>query len=397
MQNSNEKPFEGRAFYLDLRHVPARKAELVDGIKRLGGVSCISSFMRTCINSSFNLQKVEEFLQGKVSVKNFYVITDKPEKDWPPKLVPPEAGSGNAPDVHDHVSNSSINLSCNAQGQPYMQHAAPPVELSFVNQQSRAGRMLAKAGAAVPAITTNVQTSAISILNTLGTPYKQTTDVLELARVRGLKLVSADKMKMFLDGRKRDRLAVENESPSKKSIKVVPFDDLFVKVEATDQRYRPFFKVLQSWPDINFESNSGSPFAPPRLPTALLSRMTVNNSHNLEGLAVKQTEKKTPSGEQVPLSAARLQTTAGNSKTTINNAFRPTPVLTTTPKLANRSLVTLKKSQTKRKQPQYCELCNLEFELINEASLVCQLQSRFLSLHPLSLVLKTDRPLLAFA
>ena len=110
----------------------------------------------------------------------------------------------------------------------------------------------------------------------LGAPppvLSQTTDVLDLAVRRGIKLMSCSRMMDFLlenvamPGIQDPRLLLvagslsgEKTESKMKSVKAVPFSGPYIKMESVDQKYRPTFKVFRCWPELVMEPGTGCPF-----------------------------------------------------------------------------------------------------------------------------------------
>lgn len=206
--------FADRTFYLDLRNTPSLRPKITFGITALKGT-------------------VEEFLSKDVK----YLITDKPEKDWPPKpeVIP---DSNNGEDSSQPTSNSNTV-------------ASPPITNS----------------------------ASLTTQNT-ATTKSTTTDVLEIASKRNVKIIAAKRMLEFLmtrvnipghpaagSGENLFRGISMGESdfaPSRdknKSIRAVKFKGPYIKVESCEQNTRPCWKVFQSWPDLLLDATStGCPF-----------------------------------------------------------------------------------------------------------------------------------------
>ena len=183
---------------------------------------------------------IEEFLSKDVK----YLITDKPEKDWPAK---PENRDENG-------------------------------EAGSLNQITSASTAL-PASTVPSSLCTAISQATASSIATAG--KSTTTDVLEIAMRRNVKIISAQRMLEFLMNRvlypgvsvpgsgenlmrgislgETDSFASSRER--NKSLRAVKFKAPFIKVEAHEQTTRPFWKVFQTWPDILFDSNTtGCPF-----------------------------------------------------------------------------------------------------------------------------------------
>lgn len=257
--------------------------------------------------------------------------------------------------------------------------------------------------------------TAQSIFQKIQTPYKANTcDVLDVAVRRGIKLISANRMVKFLIDNVEDTrrgTVTENDSPSKmRSIKVVMLDTPYIKVDVNDHKHRPFYRKLQKWPDINFDSTSGSPFIATR-PNNLLNRLNITTSNqvnhdanqptttttNLEGLVVKRPPDNVQEDRfrKTMFKSKRRKSSSGSGGTRLvhgNNGQvismggghdettnRPALAITTTPKLKKKKAdmiqVLVQQQQAaaaanvvKRKAVQYCEVCAMEYDNINQVS-----------------------------
>ncbi|KAI1288151.1 Protein DBF4 -like protein A [Halotydeus destructor] len=348
--HNGKKMFTGKVFYLDLRNMPTIKGRLSQGILSLGG-------------------KVDEFLGPQVN----YVVTDKDEKDWPPRPSKQDRNklTVNAPDVHEHVSNSSINF--------HHTYSAPATEA--IDLFSRGKLLVAKAGANANSLNHNQATNSNNVQST---PYKaNTSDVLEVAVKKGIKLLAAKTMLSFLV--RTQEQSVENEDPSQmKSIRAINLSAPFVKVEATDQRTAPFVKGLARWPEINLEAQSGSPFSAPKQ-ACLSSRFTINNQsapkesqpllplktldNNVVDAAVVQEKQASDvadrSNDATMVSGGQQPTKTPTKSRAVKRAKGNIPLMSITPKRSRKSLVK-KTALTKAKASYWCEVCGVSYDSLSE-------------------------------
>lgn len=275
-QQQAQFPFEGKTFYLDLRIDPTQRQPMAAGIIALKGT-------------------IEEFLTPEVK----YVITDKPDKDWPKR-----SDCSSSQERTDGVSEKPMTSFTIIQQTIYRSNN-PFISAMSTRAASAAG--------------------------------KATTDVLELAIRRNppIKLVQAKKMIDFLReqgvlpghlGNKRGTDGeAETSPPSKmKSIKAIPLSGPFIKLEDRldqNQKYRPCCKVFQSWPELLLDSppaGMGCPFRQTNVSPAAAARVE----------EVKAASRNRQEQHQQRQNLSNVTTTTSTTTTvTVTNGLAPAKVV----------------------------------------------------------------------
>lgn len=214
---------------------------------------------------------------------------------------------------------------------------------------SRSKMMVARARD-VPVLNNMGNVTASVSLGSLPPPIlAPTTDVLDIAVKRGIKIISCRRMLDFLNqnvnmpGVQDSCLLTiagsisggDSKGESKmKSIKAVPITGSFIKMETVEQKYRPSFKVFQCWPDLNVDAGgTGCPFRLTNIPLHVQEKMKEHQNKIREMSQIKTKEST-------------------QQKNT-------TPIITTTQ-------TSIKKVANKKKNPSFCEVCAVEFENMHE-------------------------------
>lgn len=349
--NSQVKPvFADRTFYLDLRNVPSLRPKLTFGITALKGT-------------------IEEFLSKDVK----YLITDKPEKDWPAKQ--PDTSQENG----EGSSQPTASSSNSASTVPLTSTPNPLVTHNSISQVVASNATLATAGTNITtasSITTTTAAAAASVgtgtSNTTATTITSkstTTDVLEIAMRRNVKIISASRMLEFLIGRvsipgvsapgsgenlmrgislgETDSFASSREK--NKSLRAVKFKAPFIKIEAYEQTSRPFWKLFQTWPDILFDSNnSGCPF-----------KNTSQSAAALTAARVTAVAKKL----NLPSSA---KANGNQQASPLGSLSRPIPLTASATITASNIVVNGNLSNACKRRKMFCEICSVEYSSIRE-------------------------------
>lgn len=310
-----------------------------------------------------------------------YVVTDKPEDSWPKNpTAPPEKASTSAASGSDikkgeHQAQLSPDKTKNSN------HPVLPVNQSLAHP------------------TGSASTACQQVMSSVGT--KGTTDVLELAVRRSVKVISVQYLLAYLLNHvefpdrqltsaaaavglsrvnrsnshnsrnvymmSRDHEATDPGSKMK-SVKAIPLDSPFIKIESLDERQRPSFKTFKVWPDINFSTtNTGCPFKPTGgvgntanttrgngMGTTATGLTGGNNNHQ------QQRVTPTPTGRSnlTPLQALMMQhqhqqKSSKQQLTTGNN---------TSGVLAGANGILTMTTGVKKKVMSYCEVCSTEYD-----------------------------------
>lgn len=172
---------------------------------------------------------------------------------------------------------------------------------------------------------------------------KPTTDVLELAHQRGIKVLPAYDVLEFCAKHLRNSSSVESPnssiSPGSKNTKI-PLRSPFIKVEDNECRFRPAYRELNEWPEINLISTPGTcPF----VREAKTKKVTNNDNptKSLEGLACLRPQEERKLLLKLPGSKDENGVKAEHQSTA--------PVKPRTP-------------VNKKRNVMYCDICGIEFD-----------------------------------
>lgn len=249
---------------------------------------------------NFWIKTVEEFLDKKVR----YLITDRPEKDWPiDKRPETERPDGS------RARDSKLDLLTLARGKR--------LACKTPTQQSNGG--------------------------------SKSTDVLETGRKLRMKILS---YKSILNFCKQYMKIPNEEQPSDETSQIkinqttgVKFKTLrapFIKFEDNEEKYQPSVKELDAWPELDLNTPAG---------TCPFGNVMFNRSNTR-----KVSTNTNPTGGTT--TASVTPAASGTAHASVTPALSTKLRETTKPVLA----------QKKRQRVLFCEICCKEFTNMSEVS-----------------------------
>ncbi|KAI2795496.1 Cdc7p-Dbf4p kinase complex regulatory subunit [Blomia tropicalis] len=222
--------------------------------------------------------KIESFLNADVN----YVITNRPKNEWPQKVSPSST---------QNTESTTMSM------------------MKPLPTMSRASKMLKSAQTTV-----------------------KVTDPLELARKLDKKIIHSNDLIAFIRNHLNEPFTGIDDNRSSDSSNNRRLLPPYIKVLDNSNKYRPNFKELAEWPEINFDYQPElCPFYKPRKPILSNASQQSNKSN-----------------------------TTNNGKNDKFQTVLTTPIMnTTTPTINIKSIPT--RNVSKRKHVTFCEICHKEF------------------------------------
>lgn len=171
------------------------------------------------------------------------------------------------------------------------------------------------------------------------------TDPLELARKLDKKIIHSNDLIAFIRNHLNEPFTGIDDNRSSDSSNNRRLLPPYIKVLDNSNKYRPNFKELAEWPEINFDYQPElCPFYKPRKPILSNASQQSNKSN-----------------------------TTNNGKNDKFQTVLTTPIMnTTTPTINIKSIPT--RNVSKRKHVTFCEICHKEFIDLEKVFLSCEMQ-----------------------
>ncbi|UXI22822.1 soluble guanylate cyclase beta1-like protein [Sarcoptes scabiei] len=197
--------------------------------------------------------------------------------------------------------------------------------------------------------------------------YNKAIDSLELARNLNIKILRSSKLQNFCENHIANLKSAQQKSSAINNLSK-KLNPPFIKVIDNSHIYRPNFKELPEWPQLNFDYQPElCPFFKPKnVP------LGINNNINVNPNLVQQQQNNSPSiatttatayrqlNEKCTMLTTPILTTTGTPQINVGNkSIANTPVIGQTPTTANTTK--LNQVSMKKRHMTYCEICHREY------------------------------------